>query len=217
MLRGDTNVKSLNSEGVTIWDEWADENGDLGPIYGQQWTQWGPPGTDKDGTAHLWPHQLAGVIDQIKTNPYSRQLLVSAWNVGQLSYMALLPCHVMFQFYVSKGKLSCHMYQRSADIFLGGPFNIASYALLTHIIARETSLLPGDLIISFGDVHLYKNHIVQAKEQLTRTPKAPPRLKISNRSFDIDIPYGCEDAPRLDDFVLEDYFPHPAIKAQVAV
>src|SRR6478609_3009173 len=170
-LRGETNVHWLQEHGVTIWDEWADANGELGPVYGAQWRSWP---RERDGNID----QIAGVIHDIKTNPDSRRLIVTAWNPADLPKMALAPCHCLFQFYVAKGRLSCHLYQRSADIFLGVPFNIASYALLTAMMAQVTDLEPGDLVVSFGDVHLYRNHIDQARLQLTRTPRPLPRLRL---------------------------------------
>jgi thymidylate synthase len=202
-LRGDTNVRSLNAVGVTIWDEWAREDGDLGPIYGRQWRHWELP-----GGGHV--DQLAEVVEQIRTNPDSRRLLVSAWNVADLPRMALPPCHVLFQFYVAEGRLSCQMYQRSADVFLGVPFNIASYSLLTLMVAQVCDLEPGEFIHTFGDVHLYLNHIEQARLQLTRQPRPLPRMILNpevKSLFDF----------RYEDFRLEGYDPHPAIPAPVAV
>ena len=202
-LKGDTNVKWLNENGVSIWDEWADENGELGPVYGHQWRSW----TGADGTTH---DQIADVLKQIKTNPDSRRMIVSAWNVADLPNMALSPCHALFQFYVADGKLSCQLYQRSADVFLGVPFNIASYALLTMMMAQVTGLQPGEFVHTFGDVHLYSNHVEQAKLQLTRTPYPLPALKINPGVKDLmDFTY--------EDFTLENYQFHPAIKAPVAV
>ncbi|MGH8751555.1 MAG: thymidylate synthase [Burkholderiales bacterium] len=202
-LKGETNIKYLKQNGVGIWDEWADENGELGPVYGFQWRSWPAP----DGR-HI--DQIANIIGQIKSNPDSRRLLVSAWNVADLDKMALLPCHAFFQFYVANGKLSCQLYQRSADIFLGVPFNIASYALLTLMVAQVCKLKPGEFVHTFGDAHLYLNHFEQAREQLSRTPRALPRMKINPRvSAILDFNYA--------DFVLENYDPHPAIKAPVAV
>ena len=202
-LRGDTNVKSLNDNGVTIWDEWSDDNGDLGPIYGRQWRCWpSPEGRCID--------QIAQVIDQIGTTPDSRRMVVSSWNVGELHKMKLAPCHALFQFYVADGKLSCQLYQRSADIFLGLPFNIASYALLTLMVAQVTNLTPGEFIIVLGDAHLYVNHLEQAREQLTRHPRPFPRLRLNPARREIfDFQY--------EDFPLEHYDPHPAIKAPIAV
>jgi thymidylate synthase len=202
-LRGDSNVKYLRDHGVTIWDEWANAEGELGPVYGVQWRSWrGAEGRAVD--------QIADVISQIKTNPDSRRLIVNAWNVAELSKMALPPCHALFQFYVSQGKLSCQLYQRSADVFLGVPFNIASYSLLTHLIARECGLEVGDFIHTFGDVHLYINHIEQAKEQLSRTPRSLPRLEL-NPSCQSVFDFKYEDCRIID------YDPYPAIKAPVAV
>jgi thymidylate synthase len=202
-LRGDTNVKSLNDHGVTIWNEWAEDNGDLGPVYGRQWRCWpSPEGQCID--------QIAQIIEQIKNTPDSRRMVVSSWNVGELHKMKLAPCHALFQFYVADGRLSCQLYQRSADIFLGLPFNIASYALLTLMVAQVCSLKPGDFVHTLGDAHLYLNHLDQAREQLGREPKklATMRLNPSTRSiFDF----------RYEDFTLEGYDPHPAIKAPVAV
>jgi thymidylate synthase len=197
-LKGDTNVKYLQDNGVRIWDEWADEEGNLGPIYGHQWRNWN--GHD----------QIAEVIEQIKTNPDSRRLIVSAWNVDDLDKMALHPCHCLFQFYVNNGKLSCQLYQRSADVFLGVPFNISSYALLTHMIAHVTNLGVGEFVHTFGDVHLYANHIDQAMEQLSRAPKALPKLILDSSVTSIDD-------FRAEHISLEGYDPHPAIKAPVAV
>jgi thymidylate synthase len=202
-LRGDTNIKFLNTHGVTIWDEWADPNGDLGPIYGHQWRSWDAP----DGK-HI--DQIAQAIGQIRKNPDSRRIIVSSWNVGELSEMRLPPCHALFQFYVSDGNLSCQLYQRSGDIFLGVPFNIASYALLTLMIAQVCELKPGDFVHTFGDAHLYLNHIDQAREQLSREPRKMPRMKLNPDVGNIfDFEY--------EDFMLEGYDPHPAIKAPVAV
>jgi len=202
-LRGDTNIRWLNEHKVTIWDEWADENGDLGPIYGKQWRAW--PTCDGN---HI--DQIAQVIDQIRNNPDSRRIIVSAWNVAELEKMALPPCHVLFQFYVANGKLSCQLYQRSADIFLGVPFNIASYALLTHMIAHVTGLEPGEFIHTLGDAHLYLNHLEQAKTQLARAPRPLPRLNIRRQVKDIDD-------FRYEDFEIVGYDPHPHIRAPVAV
>jgi thymidylate synthase len=202
-LKGDTNTRYLRENGVTIWDEWADANGDLGPVYGYQWRSWPTP----DG-GHI--DQLAQVIEQIRKNPDSRRMIVSAWNVADLPRMALLPCHAFFQFYVAEGRLSCQLYQRSADFFLGVPFNIASYALLTLMVAQATGLKPGDLVHTFGDTHLYLNHLDQAREQLARTPRAPPVMKLNPAVKDV---FGF----RYEDFTLQNYDPHPAIKAPVAV
>lgn len=202
-IKGDTNIKYLNDHGVSIWNEWADENGDLGPVYGKQWRNWeGADGKKID--------QLSEAIAQIKNNPDSRRILVNAWNVADLPRMALMPCHVMFQFYVAGGKLSCQLYQRSADVFLGVPFNIASYALLTLMIAQVCDLEPGEFIHSFGDVHLYNNHMEQAKLQLTRKPFPLPTMKLNPAIKNI------EDFD-FEDFTLENYEFHPAIKAPVAV
>jgi len=202
-LKGETNIKYLKEHGVSIWDEWADANGELGPVYGKQWRSWqGADGKVID--------QINDAIKQIKSNPDSRRIIVSAWNVADLPEMALMPCHALFQFYVVNGKLSCQLYQRSADVFLGVPFNIASYALLTMMVAQVCDLQPGEFIHSFGDVHLYNNHIEQAKLQLTRTPYALPTMKINPVVKDIfDFTY--------EDFTLENYQYHPAIKATVAV
>ncbi len=202
-LKGDTNIQYLKDHGVRIWDEWADENGDLGPVYGKQWRSWeAPNGVVID--------QISDLIEQIKKTPDSRRLIVSAWNVGDLSKMALMPCHNMFQFYVADGKLSCQLYQRSADVFLGVPFNIASYALLTMMIAQVCDLQYGDFIHSFGDVHLYNNHVEQANLQLSRKPFPLPKMKINPAVKDIF-------AFKYEDFTLENYECHPAIKAPVAV
>jgi len=202
-LKGETNIKYLKEHGVSIWDEWADANGELGPVYGKQWRRWqGADGKIID--------QISDAIKQIKSNPDSRRIIVSAWNVADLPEMALMPCHALFQFYVVNGKLSCQLYQRSADVFLGVPFNIASYALLTMMVAQVCDLQHGEFIHSFGDVHLYNNHIEQAKLQLTRTPYALPTMKINPVVKDIfDFTY--------EDFTLENYQYHPAIKATVAV
>jgi thymidylate synthase len=202
-LSGDTNIKYLQENGVTIWDEWADENGDLGPVYGAQWRSWkGADGQTID--------QISEVINQIKTNPNSRRLLVSAWNVGEIGKMKLPPCHYAFQFYVADGKLSCMWQQRSVDTFLGLPFNIASYALLTHMIAQQCDLEVGELIFTGGDVHLYLNHIEQAKLQLTREPRPLPKLVIKRKPESI-FDY------KFEDFEIVDYNPHPHIKAPVSV
>ena len=202
-LKGDTNIQYLKDHGVRIWDEWADENGDLGPVYGKQWRSWeAPNGVVID--------QISDLIEQIKKTPDSRRLIVSAWNVGDLSKMALMPCHNMFQFYVADGKLSCQLYQRSADVFLGVPFNITSYALLTMMIAQVCDLQYGDFIHSFGDVHLYNNHMEQANLQLSRKPFPLPKMKINPAVKDIF-------AFKYEDFTLENYECHPAIKAPVAV
>ncbi|MCE7031088.1 thymidylate synthase [Lysobacter sp. GX 14042] len=202
-LRGDTNIGYLKENGVSIWDEWADAQGELGPVYGKQWRRWArPDGGEVD--------QLRDVIAQIKANPDSRRLVVSAWNVADLPDMALMPCHVMFQFYVADGRLSCQLYQRSGDIFLGVPFNIASYALLTHMVAQVCGLQPGEFIHTLGDAHLYSNHLEQAREQLSRAPRALPRLVLNPVVRDI---LGF----RFDDIAIEDYDPAPAIRAPVAV
>jgi thymidylate synthase len=202
-LNGDTNIKYLNENGVRIWDEWADKNGDLGPVYGKQWRSWeAPNGVVID--------QISELIEQIKKTPDSRRLIVSAWNVGDLSKMALMPCHNMFQFYVADGKLSCQLYQRSADVFLGVPFNIASYALLTMMIASVCGLEYGDFVHSFGDVHLYNNHVEQANLQLSRKPFPLPTMKINKEVKDIF-------SFQFSDFTLENYESHPGIKAPVAV
>jgi len=201
-LNGDTNIKYLHENGVKIWDEWADVNGDLGPIYGHQWRSWGNNGQNID--------QITQIIYQIKNNPNSRRIIVSAWNVGEIEKMALPPCHIMFQFYVANNKLSCQLYQRSADIFLGVPFNIASYSLLTLMIAKVCNLQAGDFIHTFGDAHLYLNHIEQTKLQLTREPMQLPKM-IINRNVEDVFSYKYED------FSLIDYNPHPHIKAPVAV
>ena len=202
-LRGDTNIEYLHEHNVSIWDEWADENGDLGPVYGYQWRSWPAP----DGR-HI--DQISGLLEQIKTNPDSRRLIVSAWNPALIDEMALPPCHALFQFYVVNGKLSCQLYQRSADIFLGVPFNIASYALLTMMIAQVCNLQVGEFIHTFGDAHLYSNHFEQAKLQLSRTPKKLPVMKINPEVTDLF-------AFQFEDFELTGYDPDPHIKAPVAV
>ena len=202
-LKGETNVKFLNENNVSIWDEWADENGELGPIYGHQWRNW----EGKDGKKH---DQITKLIDDIKSNPNSRRLLVSSWNVSEIDKMALAPCHTFFQFYVSNGKLSCQLYQRSADFFLGVPFNIASYALLTLMIAQVTNLLPGSFVHTLGDYHLYLNHLAQAKLQLQRNPKKLPKMLLNQNIKNIfDFKY--------EDFTLVNYNPEPSIKADVAI
>lgn len=202
-LAGDTNVRSLNAHGVRIWDEWADEQGDLGPIYGRQWRAWpAPSGESID--------QLAHVVDELRRNPHSRRLVVSAWNVADLPRMALAPCHALFQFYVAGGQLSCQLYQRSADIFLGVPFNIASYALLTTMVAQVCELEAGELIHTLGDAHLYTNHVKQARAQLQRTPLPLPRIELNPRVRSL-FEFGVEDIRLLD------YQAHPHIKAEVAV
>ena len=202
-LKGDTNVRYLRDNGVSIWDEWADENGDLGPVYGSQWRSW----PTADGR-HI--DQIAQVLDQLRNNPDSRRIIVSAWNVGEIDKMALPPCHAFFQFYVAEGRLSCQLYQRSADVFLGVPFNIASYALLTLMIAQVVELQPGEFIHTLGDAHLYLNHLDQADQQLKREPYALPHLKINPEVRDL-FTFG------FDDFELVDYQHHPHIKAPVAV
>jgi len=202
-LKGDTNIQYLKEHGVRIWDEWADANGDLGPVYGKQWRSWEAPNG-------LVIDQISELIEQIKKTPDSRRLIVSAWNVGDLSKMALMPCHNMFQFYVADGKLSCQLYQRSADVFLGVPFNIASYALLTMMVAQVCDLQYGDFVHSFGDVHLYNNHMEQANLQLSRQPFPLPTMKINPAVKDIF-------AFQYEDFTLENYECHPGIKAPVAV
>ena len=202
-LKGDTNIKYLHDHKVTIWDEWADENGDLGPVYGKQWRRW----ECADGRVI---DQVANVVEQIKHNPNSRRLIVSAWNVADVDQMALPPCHMMFQFYVAQGKLSCMLYQRSCDFFLGVPFNIASYALLTKMMAQQCDLEPGEFVWTGGDTHLYLNHLEQAKEQLTRTPRALPTMVIKRR------PESLFDY-QFEDFELRDYDPYPVIKAPIAV
>ncbi len=202
-LQGDTNIKYLNDNKVSIWDEWADEKGELGPVYGQQWRSW-------QGADGVVVDQISDVISQIKKNPDSRRLIVSAWNVAELPKMALMPCHALFQFYVADGKLSCQLYQRSADVFLGVPFNIASYALLTMMVAQVCGLQYGDFVHSFGDVHLYNNHREQALLQLSRNPYALPTMKINPEVKDI-LSF------RFEDFQLENYQHHPPIKAPVAV
>ncbi|HEX7816113.1 thymidylate synthase [Dyella sp.] len=202
-LRGETNIAYLKEHGVSIWDEWADEQGELGPVYGKQWRAW----PKADGGA---VDQIAWVVDEIRRNPDSRRLIVSAWNVSDLPRMALMPCHTMFQFYVANGRLSCQLYQRSGDIFLGVPFNIASYALLTHMIAQVCGLQPGDFVHTLGDAHLYNNHVEQAREQLSRDPRPLPRLVLNpdvRSVFDF----------RFQDIAIEGYAPHPAIRAPVAV
>ena len=202
-IAGDTNVKYLQDHKVTIWDEWADENGDLGPVYGHQWRSWPAP----DGRSI---DQLSQVIDQIRHNPDSRRMIVSAWNPGEVDKMALPPCHCLFQFYVADGKLSCQLYQRSADTFLGVPFNIASYALLTMMVAQVCGLKPKDFVHTFGDAHIYSNHVEQAKLQLSRDPRPLPTMRINPEVKDIF-------SFQYEDFQLENYDPHPHIKADVAV
>jgi thymidylate synthase len=202
-LRGDTNVRYLQENGVGIWDEWADAEGNLGPVYGYQWRSWPAP-----GGRHI--DQIGVVLEQLRSNPDSRRMIVSAWNVADLDRMALMPCHALFQFYVADGKLSCQLYQRSADLFLGVPFNIASYALLTLMMAQVCGFKPGDFVHTFGDTHLYMNHLEQAREQLSRQPRKLPVMRLNAEVKDLfDFKY--------DDFTLEGYDPHPAIKAAVAV
>ncbi len=202
-LKGDTNVKYLKDNGVSIWDEWAKPDGELGPVYGYQWRSWPAP----DGR-HI--DQISQVVDMLKKNPDSRRIIVSAWNVADLDKMALMPCHAFFQFYVAGSKLSCQMYQRSADMFLGVPFNMASYALLTLMVAQVCGLKPGDFVHTFGDTHIYNNHMTQVREQLSRAPRALPVMKLNPAVKNIfDFKY--------EDFTLEGYDPHPAIKAPVAV
>ncbi len=201
-IKGDTNTKYLNEHGVSIWDEWADENGDLGPVYGKQWRSWSSAAGEID--------QLKEVLKQLKNSPDSRRILISAWNVGELSEMALMPCHALFQFYVADGKLSCQLYQRSADVFLGVPFNIASYALFTMMIAQECNLALGDFVWTGGDTHIYSNHFEQVELQLSREPRDLPIMKLNpdkKSIFDFEF----------EDFTLENYNPYPAIKAPVAV
>jgi thymidylate synthase len=202
-IQGDTNIRYLNEHGVTIWDEWADDNGDLGPVYGSQWRLW----KTADGRAI---DQLGGVIRQIKVNPYSRRLLISAWNVGDVERMALPPCHALFQFYVADGRLSCQLYQRSADVFLGVPFNIASYALLTAMVAQVCGLGQGEFVHTLGDAHLYLNHLDQARLQLTRQPRPLPQLILNPNVWSID-------GFRFEDFELQGYQPYPSIRAPIAV
>ncbi len=202
-LKGDTNVKYLQENGVRIWNEWADENGNLGPVYGKQWVSW----QSTDGRTI---NQIENAVEMLKNNPDSRRIIVNAWNVGELNQMALMPCHAMFQFYVAEGKLSCQLYQRSADVFLGVPFNIASYALLTLMTAQVCNLEPGEFVITFGDVHIYNNHMEQVSLQLSRDPRPLPKMKINPEVRNIfDFKY--------EDFSLENYDPHPHIKAKVAV
>jgi thymidylate synthase len=202
-LRGETNVAYLKDNKVSIWDEWADESGELGPVYGKQWRRWaGADGIEID--------QIRWVVDEIRRNPDSRRLIVSAWNVTDLPRMALMPCHTLFQFYVAQGRLSCQLYQRSGDIFLGVPFNIASYALLTHMVAQVCGLGVGDFVHTLGDAHLYDNHVEQAREQLSRTPRALPKLRLAAGARDLF-------AFRFEDIAIENYDPLPAIKAPIAV
>ncbi|MCW5725706.1 MAG: thymidylate synthase [Maricaulaceae bacterium] len=202
-LRGETNVRWLQERGVTIWDEWADSRGDLGPVYGKQWRRWqGPDGSEID--------QLSNILAEIRRNPASRRLIVSGWNPADVPHMALPPCHTLYQFNVSEGRLSCQLYQRSADMFLGVPFNIASYALLTHMVAHVTGLQPGEFIHTFGDAHIYLNHREQVEEQLSRSPRSLPALHLREGADDLF-------AFEYEDIMLEGYDPHPAIKAPVAV
>lgn len=202
-LKGDTNIAYLNENGVKIWDDWADENGELGPVYGKQWRAW----EAKDGRTI---DQIVEAVELIKNNPDSRRILVNAWNVGEIHQMALMPCHTMFQFYVAGGKLSCQLYQRSADLFLGVPFNIASYALLTLMMAQVCGLLPGDFVHTFGDAHIYTNHLEQVNLQLSREPRPYPTLKLNTQVKDLF-------AFSFEDFTLENYDPWPGIKAPIAV
>lgn len=202
-LKGDTNIAYLKENGVRIWDEWADENGDLGPVYGHQWRSWPAPDGHKID-------QISQVVDQLKNNPDSRRMIVSAWNVSDVENMALPPCHCLFQFYVADGRLSCQLYQRSADTFLGVPFNIASYALLTMMMAQVTGLQPGEFVHTFGDVHLYNNHLDQARLQLSREPRPLPQMRLNPEVKDI---FGFT----YEDFTLHNYDPHPHIKAEVSV
>lgn len=202
MLKGDTNIAYLQEHGVHIWDEWADENGELGPVYGAQWRSWPSP----DGA---WIDQIQTVIDQIEETPHSRRLIVSAWNPAEVDRMALPPCHTLFQFNVTDGRLSCQLYQRSADIFLGLPFNIASYSLLTHMLAQACGLEPGDFVHTLGDAHLYLNHIEQARTQLERQPRPLPHLQLAPRDSIFDYEY--------EDITIHEYDPHPHIRAPVAV
>ena len=202
-LRGDTNVRWLQQHGVSIWDEWADENGELGPVYGYQWRHWRTPGGGEID-------QISSVVHALRSRPDSRRHIVSAWNPADVDRMALPPCHALFQFYVAGGRLSCQMYQRSADLFLGVPFNIASYALLTRMVAQVTGLAPGEFVLALGDAHLYLNHLEQAREQLARAPRAFPRMRLNTQVRELlDF--------RFEDFALEGYEPHPAIKAPIAV
>lgn len=217
MLNGDTNVRYLQERGVRIWNEWADEDGELGPVYGRQWRAWWGPGGTHD--------QIAEIVEKLEKKPDDRRLLLSAWNVAEVPDMRLPPCHLLAQLWVAEGRLSCHMYIRSWDTFLGGPFNIAQYALLTHILAHTTRLSVGDLVISSGDTHLYENHIEQAREQISREPRPRPTLEIKDRGQDIrsrrhgmpPLDHQRYEPYQFDDFVIEGYDPHPHIKAKVAV
>ena len=202
-LRGDSNIAYLRENNVRIWNEWADENGDLGPVYGAQWRRWR---TAKGGAVD----QMANAVRELRENPTSRRVVVSAWNAGELDAMRLPPCHLLFQFHATDGELSCHMYQRSADLFLGVPFNIASYALLTQMVAQVCGMKPGELIISFGDLHLYNNHLEQARTQLARTPREAPRVELNPEIRDL-FAFGC------DDISLLDYDPHPRIAGEISV
>jgi len=207
-LAGDTNIAYLKANGVSIWDEWADATGDLGPVYGRQWRSWAAPEASAMGGRTI--DQIADVLAEIRRNPDSRRLIVSAWNPADIPAMALAPCHCLFQFYVADGRLSCQLYQRSADVFLGVPFNIASYALLTHMVAHATGLEPGDFVHTFGDAHVYSNHVEQARLQLSRAPRPLPRLVLDANVRDLF-------AMRADHITIENYDPHPHIKAPVAV
>ena len=210
-VAGDTNAHTLQERGVTIWDEWAEPNGDLGPVYGAQWRRWrAAPPRNEPGGDPVEIDQLAGLVEQIRTNPDSRRLILSAWNVGELEAMKLPPCHLLFQFNVQNEKLHCGMTMRSCDVFLGLPFNIASYALLTMMVAQVTDLVPGELVVSLGDTHIYKNHFDQVREQLSREPRALPTMRLNPAVKDLF-------AFRYEDFELEGYAPHPAIKARIAV
>jgi len=202
-LKGETNIRYLKENGVSIWDEWADENGELGPVYGYQWRHWRTPGGGEID-------QIEKVLQSLKAKPDSRRHMVTAWNPADVERMALPPCHALFQFYVAEGRLSCHLYQRSADVFLGVPFNIASYALLTTMVAQVCGLQPGELVLSFGDVHLYLNHVEQAREQLSREPRPLPTMRLNPEVTSIDD-------FKFSDFTLENYDPHPSIKAPIAV
>lgn len=211
-LRGDTNTKYLLDNGVTIWNEWSDEDGELGPVYGEQWRSWATVQCDEgdyfNGSGSI--DQIANVIEQIRTNPDSRRLIVNSWNVGEINEMALPPCHFAFQFYVANGKLSCQLYQRSGDVFLGIPFNIASYALLTHMVAHVTGLEVGEFVHTIGDAHIYSNHVDKVETQLQRKPRALPTVKITKETDDID-------SITISDILLDGYDPHPKIQAKVAI